>query len=273
MDNQLKSAEDIYSDAYRPEGESFGKPDRKIIAGLPQSGQKILSLGSGDGSDIWFLGDQNEVYALDGSPSAIEQAIAHGLHGIQHDLEKPIPFKDEEFNIVVCKDLLEHLVSPVNLLMDIHRVLKPSGYFIISIPNHFYLTFRIRILLGGNLIWKSMIHDHRRDYDEWNYMHLRFFTYKGLLRFLNIGGFKVEKGFWDFGTLAHYTSPDLYNDDMIEKFRNKPLTIKAKVFKYGVYPLWQFFNLVFPRQLRSAIVSLAPSVFCAGFYLRCVKKS
>lgn len=265
-------AERVYAEAYPPHEGGYGIPDRKIVAGLPDVGQTILSVGSGDGSDLWFLASANRIFALDASPSAVERAKEHGLIASQHDLEQPLPFKDGEFDIVVCKDLLEHLVDPAALLLEMRRVLKASGHIVLSIPNHFYFPFRLRILFGGGLIWKSLFHDHRQHFSEWNYMHLRFFTYRGLLQFLDFGGFQVERAFWDFGLLAHYASPDMFHEHMVEKYRHRPLTRRAKRFFSGLFPLWRAFNFVFPPRLRAAVVRIAPGLLCAGFYLRCVKK-
>ena len=262
-------AETVYSSAYRQAPDKAGIPDSKIADGVVLKDRKILSLGSGDCADIWYLAGENEIHAIDSSQSAIDVANSHRIKGRIHDLEQKLPFGDEMFDLVVCKDLMEHLVSPENLLKEIRRVIKPEGRLVISIPNHFYLLFRLKILLGRNLIWKSIIHDHTKDFEEWNYMHLRFFTYGGLVKFLALGDFEVEKGFWDFGTLAHYSSPDLFHDHLVEKYRDRPLTTKAWVFFHIFHPAWRVFNMVFPRRLRSGIVGLAPGLLCAGFYLRC----
>lgn len=265
----LTAAEQSYASAY---SNKFGIPDKKIIAGLPDKGLSILSLGSGDCADLWFLASDNEIYAIDGSPSAIDVATAHGINGQVYNLDNDLPFNDNRFDLIVCKDLLEHIMAPERLLAEISRVLKPTGKLVVSIPNHFYFPFRLKILFGSNLIWKTTIHDHSTVYDEWNYMHIRFFTYKGFMRFLGKYGFTVEKAFWDFGVLAHYSSPDLFYDHIKEKYRGREYTTKAKFYMYGIMPLWRIFNVLFPRKLRHAIVSLSPGLMCAGFYLRCVKK-
>ena len=46
----------------------------------------------------------------------------------------------------------------------------------------------MRILLGKGLIYKCVASDHHRDYEEWDYMHVRFFTYRGFRRFLQAAG-------------------------------------------------------------------------------------
>ncbi|GIV88349.1 MAG: hypothetical protein KatS3mg055_0867 [Chloroflexus sp.] len=51
------------------------------------------------------------------------------------------------------------------IIQEVIRVLKDDGYVVISVPNHFYLPMRLRVLLGKGLLWKS-ISDHSRDYEE-----------------------------------------------------------------------------------------------------------
>lgn len=272
MTSNRSRAEEVYAAAYFADSGQFGHPDRKITAGLAETGLKILSLGSGSGSDLWYLAAGNEVHALDSSPSAVEVACAHGLQAQLADLEQPLPFADASFDVVVAKDLIEHLLAPERLLGEVRRVLKPTGRLVLSVPNHFYLPFRLRILFGGNLIWKSVVHDHSRHYDEWNYMHLRFFTWRGLQRLLALSDFQVERAFWDFGLLAHYFNPDMFHEHLREKYADQPLTPKARFFFSRLYPAWRLFNRLFPPQLRHFIVGLAPGVLCAGFYLHCRKR-
>lgn len=265
-------AQEVYTEAYRSHSCQPGMPDRKIFANLHVEGLKILSLGSGNGSDLWFVSNRNLVYALDSSPTAIAEACANGLIGAVADLEQPLPFADATFDVVVAKDIIEHLIAPDFLLQEINRVLKSSGRLVLSVPNHFFLPFRLRLLFGGNLIWKSLLHDHRVHFEEWNYMHLRFFTWGGLQRLLKVTGFRVQQAFWDFGTLAHYSNPDMFREHLLEKYAQRPLTWKAKAFLYVLFPFWRLFNLIFPRRLRHLIVGMAPGLLSAGYYLHCRKQ-
>lgn len=58
------------------------------------------------------------------------------------DAEVHIPFKDNHFKTVLCSEVMEHLYKPWNALKEMHRVLKPEGYIIIttlfSFPVHGY---------------------------------------------------------------------------------------------------------------------------------------
>lgn len=262
------AAHEVYEHAYAGR-DNTGTWDWKILDGLNTPGLKILSLGGGDGADLWHAAQDHEITVLDGSLSGVDSASRHGLKAMQVDLEKPLPFLDNSFDVVVCKDLLEHLVSPIALAREARRVLKPDGRFVVSVPNHFYLPFRARILFGGSLVWKSLFHDHTKLYREWDYMHLRFFTYRGFEEFLKLTGFVPTKRYFDFGTLAHYTDPEAFHRHLTAKYTNRPLTSKAKFYFYGLRPAYRIFDVILPRRLRATVVSAAPSLLCAGFYYHC----
>ncbi len=53
---------------------------------------------------------------------------------IKADLEKPFPFKDKEFNYVLCFNLLEHIFNYRSLVNESFRILKNNGEFIGAVP-------------------------------------------------------------------------------------------------------------------------------------------
>ena len=61
----------------------------------------------------------------------------HALPGVNvvHNIENlPLPFPDEEFDYVYCKDVLEHC-DYVPVLRDLHRILKKGGQIFIKVPH------------------------------------------------------------------------------------------------------------------------------------------
>ena len=53
-----------------------------------------------------------------------------------HDLNiLPYPFKDEEFDMIVCKDVLEHLNDVLKVIEEFNRILKSDGKMMIAVPH------------------------------------------------------------------------------------------------------------------------------------------
>lgn len=48
-----------------------------------------------------------------------------------------LSFKDETFDLVVCREVIEHVDSGDDLLSEAYRVLRPTGYLFITTPNIF----------------------------------------------------------------------------------------------------------------------------------------
>jgi SAM-dependent methyltransferase len=47
----------------------------------------------------------------------------------------PIPYDDNSFDVVVSANVLEHVQDPDAVFAEIHRVLKPGGFFVFQTPN------------------------------------------------------------------------------------------------------------------------------------------
>jgi len=252
---QIEKYDELYKDVVYT---NISVPDLKIINNRIVSGKKILILGAGTARDTKFLIKNNTVFAIDYSSEAVKFLKNLGIRAFKSDLNKRINFKEKSFDIIIAKDILEHLENPSILGFEIQRLLKTDGYAVINIPNHFFLPMRLRIMFGKNLIWKTIDHNHTKQFKEWDYMHIKYFTWKGFQEFLKVHKFKIVKNYWDFGTLNHYSQPEM----ALEYFKNK-----NKYLLTFLKAVWGIFNFIFPRSIRSFIVSLSPSLFCASFYV------
>jgi SAM-dependent methyltransferase len=76
-----------------------------------------------------------------------------------------IPGEDNRYDGTICNEVLEHCVDPVKLLSEMHRVLKPGGKLMVTVP----------------FIWGI----HEAPYDFRRYSHY------GLVRELESVGFVV----------------------------------------------------------------------------------
>jgi ubiquinone/menaquinone biosynthesis C-methylase UbiE len=58
-----------------------------------------------------------------------------------------VPFAAETFNMVSANMVVEHLEKPAAALREVHRILRPCGYFVYHTPNSkFYITFLASLL-------------------------------------------------------------------------------------------------------------------------------
>lgn len=54
---------------------------------------------------------------------------------VVHDLKVlPLPFESNQFDEILCKDVLEHL-EYIDILRDLHRILKPDGLLVVCVPH------------------------------------------------------------------------------------------------------------------------------------------
>lgn len=43
-----------------------------------------------------------------------------------------IPFSSQKFNLVICRNVIDHTRSPSEMIQEVNRVLKPGGYLILA---------------------------------------------------------------------------------------------------------------------------------------------
>lgn len=55
--------------------------------------------------------------------------------------EGKLPFADESFDSASLLDVLEHVADQGSLLMELHRVLKPSGILVVTVPRRHSMSF------------------------------------------------------------------------------------------------------------------------------------
>jgi SAM-dependent methyltransferase len=111
-------------------------------------GRRVLDLGCRDGALTQAYAKGNQVVGVDADREALAQAEKLGIETRWADLDRPLPFEDESFDVVVAGELLEHLRDPRHVVEDALRVLRPGGTLVGSVPNAYRLKNRLRFFLG-----------------------------------------------------------------------------------------------------------------------------
>jgi SAM-dependent methyltransferase len=140
------------------------------------SDARILDLGCGTG---WIAEHFSDYTGLDISLDAVEHARRLGRNVIHGDAAEKLPFPDGEFTGVIAKDALEHVLTPVETVSEIRRVLAVGG----------------------------LVHAITPDAQRWaweDYTHRRPFTRLALRRLFAEQGFEVLAAGW--ATTVHGSS-------------------------------------------------------------------
>jgi SAM-dependent methyltransferase len=116
------------------------------------TGENLLDMACWDGTATRYYGDRLNIpslYGADCEHDKLGEAKARGVDVRTCDFEtQPLPFPDGMFDVVVANQIFEHLKQIYRPISEVHRVLKPGGYFLFSVPNLGALHCRIQLLLG-----------------------------------------------------------------------------------------------------------------------------
>ena len=119
------------------------------------------------------------------------------------DMEKtPYPFKDQEFDLILLKDSLEHVSyhKVEDVIKECHRLLKPGGKIQIQCPDLEAIAYKVILHPERGADYKALSY--------WIYggqgypedTHKSGFTMKALKNLLERHGFKIESMKNDGGT-------------------------------------------------------------------------
>lgn len=156
---------------------------------------QVLDIGSGLGVIPIVLRHQGvHVVACD-HPEQMDLAKIYLERGIPYTtldlVEGSLPYKDRSFDVVVLKDVIEHLpFSPRQVLGEIRRILRPQATLLVMTPNFSRLSVRLRTLIGRTA------HPPITQFFESGARfegHHREFTKKDLMWMLNEAGFSVAE--------------------------------------------------------------------------------
>ncbi|MGO9229074.1 MAG: methyltransferase domain-containing protein [Bryobacteraceae bacterium] len=137
---------------------------RYAFAARLAHGKRVLDAGCGAGyGSAELAGPAASVTGADIAVSAVEFARAN-YHLFNLAFEQAscgqLPHPDGCFDLVVAFEVIEHLEAWREFLLEVRRVLAPSGQLVVSTPNKLYYT-ESRGLHGAN-----PFHVHEFDFEE-----------------------------------------------------------------------------------------------------------
>lgn len=112
---------------------------RRTLNEMSLSGPiSIMDYGCGDGAYSLALSTLPECKVVasdfhDDPPYLLVNAIKNS-HKIKYISYRSLN-EEESFDVVFCRQVLEHIPNPLHLLSELHRRLSPSGFLVIEVPN------------------------------------------------------------------------------------------------------------------------------------------
>ena len=156
-----------------------------VLKMIPSPVERILEIGCGAGCTL---------------SSARKTGLAKHVHGIDivdfgqgkildvfqcRDIEKDgLGVDNEQFNVIILADILEHLREPSIILEECIKLIAPGGFLIVSLPNIRYFPILWYILILGDF--------HYSESGVLDNTHIHFYCKKNMIELLDKSGFKVD---------------------------------------------------------------------------------
>jgi 2-polyprenyl-3-methyl-5-hydroxy-6-metoxy-1,4-benzoquinol methylase len=171
MQSYVDKAEDYFSHA------------RKEIAPfLPAQCGRVLEIGCGSGATLnWLRHDRAASFTVGveifEAAAQSARVCADAVYCLDYE-KGELPLESGEFDVILCLDVLEHMVDPWQVITRlVSKHLVEGGTLIVSLPNVRYFSVVLPLLFLG-----------RWDYQEEGVLdrtHLRFFTRNTAVRLLS----------------------------------------------------------------------------------------
>jgi len=111
-----------------------------------------------------------------------------GVREVEADLNKPLPFADASFDVVLCREVIEHVESVPHSLREFSRILVPGGRLVLTFPNRLHVRSRILHLFTG--FYRGMASPINLDV-PFGEAHINLIGYPEMDYFLRKTGFTV----------------------------------------------------------------------------------
>lgn len=157
----------------------------QILQQIPSHGEglRVLDVGCWNGLLAGRLAAQGyEVTGIERERWDAE-VFPEGVRLIHADLHFGLPQLPDQFDVVICADVLEHLLDPALVLRQLRERLVPGGKLIASLPN------------SGNFYFRAIVASGRfpkEDKGLFDRTHLHFHPWSGWTALLQSSGYTIE---------------------------------------------------------------------------------
>jgi trans-aconitate methyltransferase len=163
----------------------------------PQSGERILDLGCGDGQLTKRIAESGAIVtAIDASAEMVAAARERGIAADQGPAES-LPYTDASFDAVFSNAVLHWVRGQDEMMEQVRRVLRPGGRFVAEMGGHGNIA-AVRVAFAAVLAKHGFAELGNRG----NY----YPTPQSYSQRLTKHGLNVEK-------IAHFPRPTPLNDD------------------------------------------------------------
>jgi len=144
--------------------------DAELDPAQPGEERTVLDLGGGAGNMAHHLAPYGHVIGIDSNGRPLRVAAQRGLTVTQSTGDR-LPFPNDSFDLIALLDTVEHIPDEFGVFAECHRVLKPGGKLMVTVPA---------------LMWLWSYNDEIND-------HQRRYTAPELRQKLTTSGFQVNR--------------------------------------------------------------------------------
>ncbi len=196
----------------------------EAAARILQPGRRLLDVGCGDGTLGMLVSERfEEICGIDISDRAIELAQRRGIKAYKVNLNvERLPFDNNYFDTITCLSTLQFIYDVIFALRECHRVLRPGGKLILTVPNMRTIWRIFKLVVLGEFPRTSL------DSEGYDGGTLHYFCYRNQRNLLEQTGFKINihRGIF-------------YRPHFLEKVPDRGWTGKLKAEFFGAEMLIQ----------------------------------
>jgi len=159
--------------------------------------ERVLDVGCGAGANAaWYRRHgAREIVGIEIDPTSAARSAAVFDRVICDPVETAVHKLEGSFDLIVCADVLEHLVDPWSVVRELGHFANADTSLAISMPNIQFLPALLRIAFGRGFTYEEC--------GIFDSTHLRFFTRRDAALMLRRGGWVPQRwGAPSFGRLG-----------------------------------------------------------------------